>query len=291
MILGSISNLATAAYLHSIGARAILQLQSPQDQGSGRLMVIFMGIAAISLLVLALVVVGTLTALVIVGLKAEKALKKTVQEVKGRAYPLIEKSASLVTDLTPTIKSIAVKTDTLVTDLTPAIKAMTEKTHALIEELSPKLSGIADDLHGITSRALEITEFGKQKLEEFTPAITAARETFMQANATVRSATEKTGRQVERANSMVAEVLDWTNQVPARLEHTMGIPGRKFTKANERIKARGASLRSKGKSLWTSVITKLGVRRKPAPSPASSAKPGAETEAADIQAEETFAIG
>jgi hypothetical protein len=263
MVLGSLNTVVTSCLL-SLNLASVHSFQAPQDEGSGRLMLVFMGITAISLLILTLVVVGTLIALAIVGFKAKNAIGKTVQEVKSRAYPLIEKSTGLVSDLTPTIKSIAGKADALVGDLTPTIKGITEKTHALIEDLSPKVSGITDDLHGITSRALQMAEFGKQKLEEFTPAITAAKETFMQANATVRSANDKTESQVERVNGMVTEVLDWTSRVPAHFQHGLGAPGRKLDQVLKQIQ--GATLIRRTKDLWKGVTGRVSSSKVPHPS-------------------------
>ena len=289
MTLASIDTLSTITLLHSLCSLTIAQLQAPQGEGSSQLMVVFMGIAAISLLVLTLIVVGTLVALLIIGLKARTAFAKTLQEVKGRAYPLIEKSTNLVSDLTPTIKSIAGKADALVSDLTPTIKGITEKTHSLLEDLSPKVSGITDDLHGITSRALEITQLGKEKLEEFSPAVTAARDTFLQANATVRSANDKTERQVERIDGMVTDVLDWTSQVPAKLEHTLEIPGRKLSEVATKVGTEVGSLMKKGRNLWRS-LTKRDIRKVSVSTPVSS-ESHADAPTTPAPREDGFAIG
>jgi hypothetical protein len=148
MILTSLSNPAV-----DISLLAAQDMQIPQNGEDGKLMLIFIGIAAISLLVLALMAVGALVALVVVGIKAKRSFGETVREVKGRAYPLIEKSTGLVSDLAPVIKSVAGKADALITDLTPTIKGIAEKTHVLIEEVSPKVGDITDDLHKISSSA------------------------------------------------------------------------------------------------------------------------------------------
>ena len=286
MILDSLSTVATSSR-NVLHVAYIYSFQASQDDGGGKLMVVFIGIAAISLLILTLVVVGTLIALAVVGFKAKNAIGKTVQEIKVRAYPLIEKSTGLVSDLTPTIKSIAGKADTLVGELTPTIKAITEKTHALIEDLSPKVSGITDDVHGITSRALEMAELGRRKLEEFSPAVTAAKETFMQANATIRSANDKTERQVERVNSMVTEVLEWTNRVPIRFQDGLGVPGRKLDEAIKQIK--NSSLVGRCKDLWRGLSKKVSGRTVPAPSSADPTTHVPEQQASNLSQEETFA--
>ncbi|WP_128912233.1 hypothetical protein [Granulicella sibirica] len=155
MILASISNFAV-----DISLLADQDVQIPQNGGDGKLMLIFMGIAAISLLVLALLAAGALVALVVAGIKAKRSFGETVREVKGRAYPLIEKSTGLVSDLAPVIRSAAVKADALITDLTPTIKGIAEKTHVLIGEVSPKVEDITDDLHRISSSAKRATAQG-----------------------------------------------------------------------------------------------------------------------------------
>ena len=292
MILTSLNFVVSGGTSNSFsGVLGTLLLQAPTDAGNGTLMLVFVGIAAISLLVLALVVVGTLIALTILGLKAKASLEKTMQEVKGRAYPLIEKSTTLVSDLTPTIKSIVGKTDTLVGDLSPTIKGITEKTHALIEELSPKIAGITDDFHGITSRGREMADVGKQKLEELSPAITAARDTFMQANATVRSANEKTKRQVDRVDGLVNGVIDWTNRIPDKLGNTLGVPGRKLDEAATRIKVESASLVRKSKNLWAAIANRLGGRKVPVSALAVTDLASVDAPTRPTDHEDAFAIG
>ena len=148
MLFASLSNRAV-----DISLLVVQDMQIPQDAADGRLMVVFMGIAAISLLVLALLALGTLVAVVVIGIKAKRSFGETTREFRGRAYPLIEKSTELVSDLAPVIRSVAGKADALITDLTPTIKGIAEKTHVLIEEVSPKVGDITDDLHKISSSA------------------------------------------------------------------------------------------------------------------------------------------
>lgn len=219
----------SAMSLHSV---RVLAFQVQTDQSGSNLMVVFMGIAAISLLVLALVVVGVLIVLAVVALKAKAAIAKTTLEVKAKVYPIIDKTNGLVADLTPTIKGI------------------TEKTHTLIGDLSPRVSGITEDVHGITSRARGMVEFVEAKLHDFAPAIDAGRETLMEATATARSANNKTAQQVERVNGMVTAVLDWTNQVPVQLQRGISVKGKKFGDAVEQIRKKGESMISATQGLW-----------------------------------------
>lgn len=177
----ALSALTTSAYTAT--------LQSPVE-GDTHLLTVFAGIAAISLLVLVLIVIGILIALVVVGLKARAAVIKSAVEVKGKVYPIIQKTDELVGKLSPTIQSI------------------TEKTDSLIGELSPKISGITDNVHGITGNIEHMSAAVKQKLDEFSPTLSAMNQTALKANDTVREANFKTHEQVERVNGMVTAVLD-----------------------------------------------------------------------------------
>ena len=82
----------------------LLSLQSTFDNDS-HLLVVFAGIAAISLLVLVLTVVGVLVTIAVLGLKARTAATKTLAEVKGKVYPIIDKTNRLVGQMSQTIKA------------------------------------------------------------------------------------------------------------------------------------------------------------------------------------------
>lgn len=180
-------------------------LQTPIE-GDTRLLTVFAGIAAISLLVLVLIVIGILIALVIVGVKARAALIKSAAEVKGKVYPIIHKTDELVGKLSPTIQSI------------------TEKTDSLIGELSPKISGITDNVHGITGNIEHISATVKQKLDEFSPTLSAMNQTALKANDTVQDANSKTHEQVERVNGMVTTVLDKAVALSEALSRAAQVP-------------------------------------------------------------------
>lgn len=245
----SSANILSATSLHP--ARMLAFALQTADADNSRLLIIFMGIAAISLLVLALVVVGVLIALAVVAMKASSTVSKTVQEVKAKVFPIIDKTNGLVGDLTPTIKAIAEKTNTLVGELSPTIKGITEKTNSLIGDLSPKISGISEDLHGITSRARDMVEFAEEKLHDFAPVVAGAKETLMEANATARAATDSTHRQVERVNEMVTGVLDWTNQLPIWLRTGLSLPGKKLGETAKQIRVKGWSVQTVAEELAT----------------------------------------
>ena len=199
--------------LHYAVASAVSAVQIGRDAGLQsfqsadiHLLTIFAGIAAISLLVLVLIVVGVLGALVVVGLKAKAAAMKTASEVKGKVYPIIDKTNGLVTRLSPTIQGI------------------TEKTETLIAELSPKISGITGNVQGIVGNVEQMSFLAKQKLEEFSPTLSAINQTVGATNETVRVVNTKTHQQVERVNNMVTSVLDKVAEFPAVLSQAVQAP-------------------------------------------------------------------
>jgi uncharacterized protein YoxC len=146
----------------------------------------FVIIAAVALMIQAIM----MAVLAIGGLKIAKDLMKIVEEVKGKALPLVD------------------TTRTLVTDLTPQIKQITNKVEVIAAHVE-SISGVA-----------------AEKVHEFSPTVSAARETVEQANQTVRDANHKTQQQIVRVNEMITGVLDATSRAGAKLQRGISIPGR-----------------------------------------------------------------
>ena len=180
-------------------------LQSTSDNNS-HLLVVFAGIAAISLLVLVLIVIGVLLTIAVLGLKARTAATTTLAEVKGKVYPIIDKTNGLVGQLSPTIQSI------------------TEKTNALITDLSPRISGITENVQGISGHLEHMSAVAKQKVEEFSPTLSAVNQTALNANQTVQDANQKTHQQVERVNGMITSILDKGVQLSEQLARVSQMP-------------------------------------------------------------------
>ena len=215
-------NVSSVFLAGSLAVSKGLAFQSPADSGDAHLTMIFVGIAAISLLILVLVVVGTLLALLIVGWKAMAAGAKTVTELKGKVSPIIDKANGLIGTLAPAIKSI------------------TEQTNTLIGALSPKIGAITDNVHGITSQVEQMSTFVKDRLHEFSPTIAAANETLKNANETVRDANRKTREQINRVNEIVSNVLEIATAIVETLHRGILAPARRL-----------AGLVSGAKARWT----------------------------------------
>ncbi|MGI4755872.1 MAG: hypothetical protein ACRYGF_03375 [Janthinobacterium lividum] len=180
-------------------------LQSSESNDT-HLLTIFVGIAAISLLILVLIVIGILIALVVFGLKAKTAAIKTVAEVKGKVYPIIDKTNGLVATLSPTIQSI------------------TKKADDLIGELSPKISGITGNVQGVADNVEHMSVLVRQKFEEFAPTLSAINQTVGSTNETVQDANRKTQQQVERVNSLVTSGLDKAGELSEALSRAVQMP-------------------------------------------------------------------
>ena len=172
-------------------------LQDSLGTGTTRLVMIFIGIAAFALLAQA----GVMLGMAIGASKAQKALLGRVEEISAKLMPLIDKSNVLVTDLTPQLK-----------DITARAQAITGN----VEEISALL---------------------RDKVNEFGPTITAANETLLEANETVRIANRRTQEQVGRVNVMVTDVLDATAQMGRAIQNGITSPVREVSNIVEGLKA------------------------------------------------------
>jgi len=213
MLLANLAQSSTAVHglvgtAHGVSLSALaLQLQTEPVAVSHlneTLLMWFVIIAAISLLAQALILGG----LAIAGLKIAKNLMKIVEEVKGKALPLVDTTRTLITDLTPQIKQITNKVEVIA-------------AHAEV----------------IAAHAQTISAVAVEKVHEFSPTVSAARETVEQANQTVRDANHKTHQQIVRVNEMITGVLDATTRAGAKVQRGISMPGREFAGWVSGIKA------------------------------------------------------
>ena len=174
---------------------AAFQAQDSINSGNSKLLMFFVGMAAVALLAVAATVVVIGVAL----LKLRQDLMAHFIEIKGKTMPLIASSHSLVNDLTPQIKEIAAKVNV-----------------------------ISGHIEGITAHAEQIAELAKEKAHEFSPTISAANQTVNEANNTVRDANQKARAQVGRVNGMVTSALDATVRLGVAIEKGISVPGREI---------------------------------------------------------------
>lgn len=171
-------------------ALGMFQSDLPSDR-----LTLFVGIAAISLLVQALMLIG-------VGIGALIAVKKITAEIdtlKGQVLPLVG-----------TVQKLVTQVQGVTTDLTPTIKSISGKVDVI--------SGHAEEISGLV----------KGKIEEFAPTLSKANETILNANQTVMDATTKTHEQLLKVNQMISDTLEATERAGKKMAHNITQPGREI---------------------------------------------------------------
>ena len=181
--------------LTSTLASAVL-LQDALGEGTTRLIMIFIGIAAFALLAQA----GVMLGMAIGASKVQKTMLGHIETINEKLLPLLEKSNVLVTDLTPQLKDIAARTKI------------------------------------ITGHVEEISGVVRAKVNEFGPTISAANQTLNEATATARDANQRTREQVHRVDGMVSGVLDAAAQMGRAIENGIRVPVREVSNVVEGVK-------------------------------------------------------
>ena len=165
---------------------AAFQAQDSINSGNSKLLMIFIGLAAIALLTQA----GVVVFMALGARKAQQELTSHFIELKEKAMPLIATSHNLVTELTPEIREITTRIS--------KIAAQVERLSVLVNE----------------------------KAEEFAPTISAANRTAAEANETAQDLNRKARAQVTRVNGMVTTALDATARLGVAIEKGITVPGR-----------------------------------------------------------------
>jgi methyl-accepting chemotaxis protein len=187
------------------------QGQDTFTTSDGHWLMIFAGIAAFSLLAQVLMSLG----IALGALKAKGDLEKELAELKGKVMPLIAKVGPVVDDA----------------------KATIAQATGFLNEMKPKVVEITDKVTVIAGHAEEVSALVKDKLHEFSPTISAANETLMQATVTAKDVNQKTHQQVDRVNGMVSGALDVTTQWGKALQHTITQPAREVSGIVSGVKA------------------------------------------------------
>lgn len=178
------------------------------DSNQMKWLVIFVGIAAVSLAIVAIFFL----AVIIGGLVAYKEASKEIKVLKSQANQLVDRSQTLIAEFTPQIRQITAKVDT--------ITGHVERLAALVHE----------------------------KADEISPTITAANKTVLEANETVREtvrttkvtaqeANEKTRAQITRVDKMISGALDATARLGVAIEQGISKPGREVAGVIAGLKA------------------------------------------------------
>ena len=190
-----------------VKASAFFLLQTDAiNSGNAKTLEAFVIVAAISLLIVAIAVV----AVAIVAYKAQQEILRHVNELKGKLMPLIDKSHTLVTDLTPEIKEITAK----VNQITGKVGEITGKVNDITAVVKEKVIEIAPTVSQANVTAQE--------------ALSKARTTFADANQTVGDVNLKTRQQIDRVNGMVSDALEATTRLGKAIEQGIAAPGREL---------------------------------------------------------------
>lgn len=171
---------------HTFTALRIFQAQDSINSGNSKLLMVFIGIAALALLVQAML----LAVFALGAMKAQKELGGELKEFRHKASAFIDKANALTVELAPQVRDITARISTITNHI--------EKIAALVDE----------------------------KAAELSPTITAANKTAMEANETVAEANRKTREQVNRVNGMLTTALDATARLGVAIEKGITVPGR-----------------------------------------------------------------
>jgi methyl-accepting chemotaxis protein len=166
---------------------AIYLQDSSQAQNDMHLSTVYLGIIAITLLVL---LVGAILAAVVAAVFVSKLVKRAehiANTVEGKAMPMINKANELVADLTPKIKHIS-------------------------------------------ENAEEISNAVRAKVDELSQTVSAL-------NETVREINGKTRVQVERADGIVTDALEATQEISTTVQNGIRGPVRQIAGVIAGVKA------------------------------------------------------
>jgi len=188
---------------------ALLAFQADTiTSGQFKWLIIFVAIAAFSLLFVALVILIAILGAV----RAQKELGGEIKKFRDDASQFIDKSHSLIVEITPQIRQITAKVDT--------ITAHVEHLAALVHE----------------------------KADEISPTVTAANQTVLEANATVREtirtasatvqdANLKTRAQISRVDGIITSALNGAVRLGVAIEQGIAKPGREVAGVIAGLKA------------------------------------------------------
>jgi hypothetical protein len=111
------------------------------------------------------------------------------------------------------------------------------KTQSLVAEFSPQIRQIAAKVETITGHVEHLAALAHEKADEISPTVTAANQTVLEANASVREtirstsatvqdANLRTRAQISRVDGIVTSALNSTIRLGIAIEHGIAKPGR-----------------------------------------------------------------
>ncbi len=173
-------------------------------------LVVFVGIIALGSLVQLLVLAGAAFG----AWKAYKSATKALNEVKGKAYPMVASVQGVVDDIRPKVVSITESVRSIVEDAKPKVASVTESVRSIMEDATPKVKVMTENVKTITTNFAETSTTLKDKAQSIAGSVTE----------TVENANKKTRAQVDRVDGMVTSAFNATGEIAAKVQHGIKVP-------------------------------------------------------------------
>lgn len=173
-------------------------------------LVVFVGIIALGSLVQLLVLAG-------VGFgtwKAYRSATKALNEVKGKAYPMVASVQGVVDDIRPKVVSITESVRSIVEDAKPKVASVTENVRSIMEDATPKMKVVTENVKTVTTNFAETTTTLKEKAQTIAGNVTE----------TVEDANKKTRAQVDRVDGMISSAFTATGEIAGKIQHGIKVP-------------------------------------------------------------------
>ena len=195
---------------------------------SMKLLVIFVGVIALGALVQLAVILGAAYA----AWRAYASAQKALNEVKGKAYPMVASVQGFVDDLRPKVVSITESVRAIVEDAKPKVASVTENVRAIVEDAKPKVASVTENVRSIvedaTPKVKAVTENVKTVTDNFTQTTTTFKEKAQaiagDVTETVGDANKKTRAQVDRVDGMISSAFTATGEIAGKIQHGIKVP-------------------------------------------------------------------
>lgn len=199
---------------HGFLAATWLQTTDFNSGENTHLLIIFIGILAVSV---AIIAIAVLVAALVVA-KAVKRVMQITEEVKGKSMPLIASTQGIIGSVQGVVADLRPKIKTVTDDLIPKVKSVTD-------DLAPKIKAISDDLQpkikAISGNVEEMSTLARNNLVRFDQTLNAASETVKDVNSKAKA-------QVDRVDEMVSSALTATSHVAQAIHHSVRVPVNQF---------------------------------------------------------------
>ena len=195
---------------------------------SMKLLVIFVGVIALGSLVQLAVLFGAAFG----AWKAYTSAQKALNEVKGKAYPMVASVQGVVNDIRPKVVSISESVRAIVEDARPKVASVTENVRAMVEDVKPKVASVTENVRSIvedaTPKVKSVTENVKTISNNFTETTTTFKEKAQaiagNVTETVDDANKKTRAQVDRVDGMISSAFTATGEIAGKIQHGIKVP-------------------------------------------------------------------